>query len=59
MIEKGGPNLGRAREGRFDEDTELANPGYRREMDRNEVERDDFVGEFTSIFLDRKNIPKT
>ena len=53
MIEKGGPNLGRAREGRFD-DTELANPRYRRE-----VERDDYVGEFTSIFLDRKNIPKT
>ena len=27
--------------------------------DRNEVARDEFVGEFTSIFLDRKNIPKT
>ena len=28
MIEKGGQNLGRAREGRFDDDTKLANPRY-------------------------------
>ena len=63
MIEKGGPNLGRAREGRFDDETKLAklgNPGYPGSwMDREEIERDEFVGEFTSIFLDRKNIPKT
>ncbi len=28
IIEKGGPNLGRAREGRLNEDNELGNPRY-------------------------------
>ena len=44
MIEKGGPNLGRAREGRFDENNELGIPEYPLLMDgllkiRNEMER--------------------
>ena len=58
MIEKGGANLGRARVGRLDDDTKLANPRYMCDithiswypMDRNEVERDDFVGSLHRFF---------